>query len=112
MRRNVLLLCVSFAAFGTVWGAFQAVTAELQHDYGFSESQLGLLLLLTPLFGVPAALSGARIVARFGSRPFSLSAPRSSRRASSSSGWSKALPRPGSLWRSPASARAWWTWPC
>ena len=64
----MLLLCLSFAAFGTVWGAFQAVTAELQHDHGFSESQLGLLLLLPPLFGVPAALSGSRIVARFGSR--------------------------------------------
>ncbi len=68
MTRNVVLLCLSFAAFGTVWGAFQAVIAELQHDYGFSESQLGLLLLLPPLFGVPAALSGSRIVARFGSR--------------------------------------------
>jgi MFS family permease len=31
------------------------------------ESRLGLLLLLPPLFGVPAALSGSRIVARFGS---------------------------------------------
>lgn len=68
MRRNVLLLCLSFAAFGTVWGAFQAVTAELQRDYGFTASQLGLLLLLPPLFGVPSALSGSRIVARFGSR--------------------------------------------
>ena len=67
MTRNVLLLCLSFAAFGTVWGAFQGVTAEMQHDYGFSESQLGLLLLMPPLFGVPAALSGSRIVARFGS---------------------------------------------
>ncbi len=108
MRRNVLLLCLSFAAFGTVWGAFQAVTAELQHDYGFSESQLGLLLLLTPLFGVPAALSGARIVARFGSKLLlAVGARRSSRRASSSSRWSTAPPRRGSRWRSPASARAW-----
>ena len=67
-RRNVLLLCLSFAAFGTVWGAFQAVTAELQLDFGFAESRLGLLLLLPPLFGVPAALAGSRIVARFGSQ--------------------------------------------
>ncbi len=64
----MLLLCLSFAAFGTVWGAFQAVTAELQLDFGFDESRLGLLLLLPPLFGVPAALAGSRIVARFGSQ--------------------------------------------
>lgn len=68
MTRTVLLLCLSFAAFGTVWGALQAVTAELQHDHGFTTAQLGLLLLLPPLFGVPSALSGSRVVARFGSR--------------------------------------------
>ena len=65
---NVVLLCLAFAAFGTVWGAQQAVVAELQHDYGLNESQLGFLLLLAPLFGIPAALSGQRLVARFGSQ--------------------------------------------
>ena len=65
---NVVLLCLAFAAFGTVWGSQQAVFAELQRDYGLSESQLGLMLLLPPLFGVPSALSGSRLVARFGSR--------------------------------------------
>ena len=40
----------------------------MQHDYGMTESRLGLLLLLPPLFGVPAALSGSRLVARFGSQ--------------------------------------------
>lgn len=67
--RNVPLLCLAFASFGTVWGAAQAVTAELQRDYGFNEARLGFLLVLPPLLGVPAALAGSRIVARFGSRP-------------------------------------------
>lgn len=66
--RSVLLLCLAFASFGTVWGSQQAVIAELGRDFGFDESQLGLLLLLPPLFGVPSALFGSRLVARFGSQ--------------------------------------------
>jgi MFS family permease len=62
--RNFLLLSLAFASFGTIWGAQQAVLAELQRDYGFDESTLGLLLLLPPLVGTPAALGAARILTR------------------------------------------------
>jgi MFS family permease len=65
-RRNLVLLSLTFAAFGTIWGAQQAVFAELQRDYGFDESTLGLLLLLPPLIGVPVALTASRILARTG----------------------------------------------
>jgi MFS family permease len=65
--RNFLLLSLAFASFGTVWGAQQAVFAELQRDYGFDESTLGLLLLLPPLCGVPMALGGSRILTRISS---------------------------------------------
>ena len=64
--RNFLLLSLAFAAFGTIWGAQQAVFAELQRDYGFDESTLGLLLLLPPLCGVPTALGASRILQRIG----------------------------------------------
>ncbi len=65
-RRNLLLLSLAFASFGTIWGAQQAVFAELQRDYGFDESTLGLLLLLPPLIGVPVALTASRILTRIG----------------------------------------------
>ena len=56
------MLSLAFASFGTIWGAQQAVFAELQRDYGFDEATLGLLLLLPPLCGVPMALGAARIL--------------------------------------------------
>jgi MFS family permease len=65
-RRNLVLLSLAFASFGTIWGAQQAVFAELQRDYGFDESTLGLLLLLPPLIGVPVALAASRILTRIG----------------------------------------------
>ena len=64
--RNLVLLSLAFASFGTIWGAQQAVFAELQRDYGFDESTLGLLLLLPPLVGVPVALAASRILTRIG----------------------------------------------
>jgi MFS family permease len=66
-RRNLVVLSLAFASFGTVWGAQQAVFAELQRDYGLAESTLGLLLLLPPLCGAPAALHASRVIARVGS---------------------------------------------
>ncbi len=56
----------AFAAMGVVWGAFAAVLPDLKTMLGVDETQLGLLLLFTPIAGVAAMLAAPAAGARLG----------------------------------------------
>lgn len=50
----------SFAAMGMVWGTYAAVLPDLKTMLGVDESQLGLLIFVTPLAAVAAMLAAPR----------------------------------------------------
>lgn len=56
----------AFAAMGVLWGSFAAVLPDLKAQLGVVESELGLLLLPTPLAAVTAMLLAPMIGAMLG----------------------------------------------
>lgn len=56
----------AFAAMGLLWGSFAAVMPDLKAQLGVRESELGLLMLATPLAAVLAMLAAPRIGAALG----------------------------------------------
>jgi MFS family permease len=56
----------AFAAMGVVWGTYAAVLPDLKAMLGVTETQLGLLILLTPIAAVAAMLFAPAIGARLG----------------------------------------------
>lgn len=56
----------AFAAMGVLWGTFAAVLPDLKSMLGVGESQLGLLLLMTPIAAVAAMLAAPAIGAALG----------------------------------------------
>lgn len=56
----------AFAAMGVLWGSFAAVLPDLKTQLGATESELGLLLLPTPLAAVIAMLLAPLIGAALG----------------------------------------------
>jgi MFS family permease len=56
----------AFAAMGVLWGTFAAVLPDLKTQLGATESELGLLLLPTPLAAVTAMLLAPLIGAALG----------------------------------------------
>lgn len=56
----------AFAAMGVLWGTFAAVLPDLKSQLGVVESELGLLLLPTPLAAVTAMLLAPMIGAMLG----------------------------------------------
>jgi len=57
---------VAFAAMGVLWGTFAAVLPDLKTMLGVTESQLGLLLFLTPLAAIGAMLAAPAAGAALG----------------------------------------------
>ncbi len=56
----------AFAAMGVVWGTFAAVLPDLKAMLGVDETQLGLLMFMTPIAAVCAMLLAPRIGAGLG----------------------------------------------
>lgn len=66
MRPSPILLPVAFAAFGVVWGAWQAVLPDLATAYGLSTGPLGVMLTAAFAVSLPAMLAAGRFVDRYG----------------------------------------------
>jgi MFS family permease len=64
MRPSPLL--IAFAAFGFVWGGWQAVLPDLARHYGLGTGALGLMLSLGFAVSLPAMLVTGRLVDRLG----------------------------------------------
>ncbi len=62
-----------FAAMGVLWGTFAAVLPDLKAMLGVNESQLGFLLLLTPIAAVLAMLAAPSLGQAFGRRALPIS---------------------------------------
>ncbi len=56
----------SFGAMGIVWGTFAAVLPDLKAQLGVDETQLGLLMLTTPIAAVLAMLLAPQVGAALG----------------------------------------------
>lgn len=59
-------LPVSFAVFGVLWGAWQAVLPDLAGHYDLSKGPLGLILTAGFAVSLPAMLLTGRLVDRVG----------------------------------------------
>lgn len=66
MRRTAWLLPFAFAAFGVMWGAWQAVLPDLARHHGLSSGPLGAILTLGFAVSLPAMLGTGRLVDRLG----------------------------------------------
>jgi fucose permease len=64
MRPSPLLL--SFAAFGVVWGAWQAALPDLAGRYGLTTGPLGLIMTAGFAASLPAMLLSGRLLDRYG----------------------------------------------
>jgi MFS family permease len=59
-------LPMAFAAFGVVWGAWQAALFDLAAHYGLSSGPLGLMLTAGFVLSLPAMLGAGRVLDRLG----------------------------------------------
>jgi hypothetical protein len=66
MPRPIAVLPLAFAAFGVVWGAWQAVLPDLARHHGLSSGPLGLMLTLGFAASLPAMIVTGRALDRFG----------------------------------------------
>jgi MFS family permease len=66
MRPTPWLLPFAFAAFGVMWGAWQAVLPDLARHHGLSSGPLGAILTLGFAVSLPAMLGTGRLVDRLG----------------------------------------------
>ena len=63
------MLPLAFAAFGVLWGAWQAVLPDLAGHYGLSTGPLGAILTAGFAVALPAMLGTGRLIDRFGTAP-------------------------------------------
>lgn len=66
MRPVPLVLPLAFAAFGVLWGAWQAVLPDLADHYGLSTGPLGAILTAGFAVSLPAMIGTGRLIDRFG----------------------------------------------
>lgn len=66
MRPRPPLLLVAFAAFGVLWGAWQAVLPDLAAHHGLSTGPLGAILTIGFVVSLPAMIGVGRLVDRVG----------------------------------------------
>jgi MFS family permease len=66
MRPIAWLLPFAFAAFGVMWGAWQAVLPDLAREHGLTSGPLGAILTAGFAVSLPAMLGTGRLVDRFG----------------------------------------------
>ena len=66
MRPTAWLLPIAFAAFGVMWGAWQAVLPDLARHHGLSSGPLGVILTIGFAVSLPAMLGTGRLVDRLG----------------------------------------------
>lgn len=69
MRPSLSPLLVAFAAFGGVWGAWQAILPDLAGRYALSSGPLGVMLTVGFAFSLPAMLLTGRLLDRAGPGP-------------------------------------------
>lgn len=61
-----MLLPFAFAAFGVLWGSWQAVLPDLARHHGLSTGPLGLILSIGFAVSLPAMIGTGRLVDRLG----------------------------------------------
>jgi len=69
MRPSLSPLLVAFAAFGLVWGAWQAILPDLAGRFALSSGPLGVMLTAGFAFSLPAMLLTGRLLDRAGPGP-------------------------------------------
>jgi MFS family permease len=69
MRPWLSPLLVAFAAYGAVWGAWQAVLPDLAGRFALSSGPLGVMLTVGFAFSLPAMLLTGRLLDRAGPGP-------------------------------------------
>jgi hypothetical protein len=68
MLPAAMLLPVAFAAFGILWGAWQAVLPDLARHFGLGSGPLGTMLSVGFVAALPAMLVTGRVLDRVGTR--------------------------------------------
>jgi MFS family permease len=66
MRPSPILLPAAFAAFGVLWGAWQAVLPDLAGHYALTTGPLGVMLTAGFAVSLPAMLLTGRFMDRYG----------------------------------------------